>query len=77
MQFPKPQRGGGRPGAIAACAAMLVTLCLLHFAVFDRRPDMDDAYFPDALDRQTLVEFLLDRYLHWSGRLPIDAAAAH
>ena len=76
MHFPKPQRGGERPGAIAACAAMLVALCLLHFAVFDRRPDMDDAYFADALDRQTLGEFLLDRYLHWSGRLPIDAAAA-
>ena len=76
MQIPTPQRGGERPGALAACAAMLVTLCVLHVFVFDRKYDFDDAYFADALDRQTLVDFLVDRYLHWSGRWPIDALAA-
>ncbi|MCC8361746.1 DUF6056 family protein [Lysobacter sp. A6] len=76
MRFPTPQRGGERPTALAACAAMLVTLCVLHVAVFDRKPDYDDAYFAAALDHQTLGAFLLERYMRWSGRLPIDAFAA-
>lgn len=58
----------------AACAAMALALAWLHFGVLDRDlAQIDDGYFAVALDDRSLWTFLGERYLTWSGRLPIDA----
>jgi len=51
-------------------------LLWLHFAVLDRTAIDDDAYFAAALDHASLWQFLRERYLTWSGRLPMDGLAA-
>ena len=64
------------PGERLVFAAIVSILALLHAYRFDRLDFADDAYFATALDQASLFGFLRERYLSWSGRLPIDALAA-
>ncbi|MFT4198308.1 MAG: DUF6056 family protein [Pseudoxanthomonas sp.] len=53
-------------------AWMLVAIAVLHVLGIGWKPVADDSYFAAALDRQGWWQFLHWRWLHWTGRLPIE-----
>src|SRR3546814_12761108 len=52
---------------------VFAAIVALHVFALGHRFVADDAWFARILDRQPLGEFLAFRYMHWSGRVPIEA----
>src|SRR3546814_19293487 len=59
-------------GCVCLFVVFLVIGALLVFAL-GHHVVADDAWCARILDRQPLGEFLAVRYMHWSGRVPIEA----
>lgn len=55
-------------------ALVLASVFYLHAFVFHKLTTADDPFFSAALDHQGLLDFLRFRYLHWTGRVPIEMA---
>src|SRR3546814_20452685 len=51
---------------------VFAAIVALHVFALGHRFVADDAWFARILDRQPLGEFLAFRYMHWSGRVPIE-----
>lgn len=55
---------------------VIFAVVTLHVLVFGNKHVADDTYFANALNQRTLAEFAAFRYVHWSGRIPIEIALA-
>lgn len=55
------------------CVIFIITFFFRILVSVDLLPSDDDQYFLHALDGKSIFEFLHERYLTWSGRVPIEA----
>lgn len=53
---------------------VILSIFVLHALAFGNAQIADDTYFASALNGRSLAEFAAFRYLHWSGRVPIEMA---
>ncbi len=52
---------------------VVLLVAALHVHSFGNTLVADDAWFASALERRTLLDFMVWRYQRWSGRVPIEA----